>query len=476
MRSGSKNEKKEYNNCIGCKCEDCKKMRQSAKEINVQLCDGFELDEEILVNYTEKGKQVMILDLGAPMSLAGKEWMEQNLRDHELKLNEMKMSECHQVFRFGPSKQYVRKRMIELPVIVRRMDGKEDVLRVFTYLVDADVPFLCEKRTMVERWNSKIDTKNMVLETEIDGIKKEFRMIETGGNHVALEIEKGNLKEEQIFFTEENEDMNTFKAIKKVHEVTNHKSAEQLLKHYKRADLIGPDTVKTIKRVVRDCKICQKFGKSMVKPKIALPNASSFNEVVTLDLKQFGDKHVLWCIDSFTRFMQGKLLRNKKAETVLNAINECWNLPFGIPAVGFYADNGTEFKNVKMDELISKLGISICYGPVYSPWSNGINERNPASCDLTIKKLVEDKNEGITDVLVKTAAWTHNTNVNRAGYLPLTLVTGKTVTILGLTMGNEGIESVTDSEAVRKVMETIHRVTKEFKEAETKVKLKECPC
>ena len=74
-------------------------------------------------------------------------------------------------------------------------------------------------------------------------------MIGTGGNHVALEIEKGNLKEEQIFFTEENEDMNTFKAIKKVHEVTNHKSAEQLLKHYRRADLIGPDTVKTIKQV-----------------------------------------------------------------------------------------------------------------------------------------------------------------------------------------------------------------------------------
>jgi len=72
-RSGSKDEKKEYKNCIGCKCEDCKKMRQSAKEMNVQLCDGFKLNEEILVNYTEKGKQVMILDMGAPVSLAGKE-------------------------------------------------------------------------------------------------------------------------------------------------------------------------------------------------------------------------------------------------------------------------------------------------------------------------------------------------------------------------------------------------------------------
>ena len=87
---------------------------------------------------------------------------------------------------------------------------------------------------------------------------------------------------------------------------------------------------------------------------------------------------------------------------------------------------------------------------------------------------MEDMNIGLSAVLVMTAAWTHNTNVNRAGYSPLTLVTGKAVTIPGLTMGNEGSESVTDLEAVRRIMETIHKVTKEFREAETKVKLKEC--
>ena len=61
-------------------------MRKNAKELNVQLCDGYELDEEILVNYTEKGKQVMILDLGAQVSLAGNEWMAQYLKDHELEV------------------------------------------------------------------------------------------------------------------------------------------------------------------------------------------------------------------------------------------------------------------------------------------------------------------------------------------------------------------------------------------------------
>merc|ERR1712240_586535 len=220
------------------------RKRQSAKEMNVQLCDGFQLYKEILVNYTEKGKQVMILNLGAPVCLAGKEWMDQYLRDHELELKDMKMSECCQLFRFGPSKQYVSKEMVELPVIVRRMDGKEDVLKVFTYLVDADVPFLCGKRKMVEKWNSKIDTKNMVLETEIDGTRKDFKLIETAGNHVAIEIEKKSVKEEEILFAKEGEKLDTFKAIKKVHEVTNHKSAGQLIICFRNAGLIGPEMIK----------------------------------------------------------------------------------------------------------------------------------------------------------------------------------------------------------------------------------------
>ena len=205
-RSGSKDNKKEFKNCIACKCNECIKMRKSAKELNVQLCEGYELNEEILVNYTEKGKQVMILDLGAPVSLAGNEWMDQYLKDHGLEVRDMKTSECYQIFRFGPSKKYVSRTMVELPVIVRRMDGKEDVLKVFTYLVYADVPFLCGKREMVERWNLKIDTKNKVLETEIDGKRKDFRIIETGGNHVAIEIEKRNVKEEEIFFAKGKEE------------------------------------------------------------------------------------------------------------------------------------------------------------------------------------------------------------------------------------------------------------------------------
>ena len=188
--------------------------------------------------------------------------MTQYLREHELEIKDMKRQECNQIFRFGPSKQYISTVMVELPLIVKRMDGKDDVLKVFAYLVDADVPFLCGKRTL-ESWKSKLDTCNGVLETTIDGERKNFRMINTGSNHFGIEIENESKKGEEILYGKvKEEELETYKAVRKVHEVNNHKSADQLVAAYRNAGLMGPETIKTIKKVVSDCKVCQKFGKA----------------------------------------------------------------------------------------------------------------------------------------------------------------------------------------------------------------------
>ena len=66
----------------------------------------------------------MILDLGSPVSLAGKEWMTQYLREHGLEIKDMKMQDCYQIFRFGPSKQYTSNIMVKLSMKVKRLDGQ----------------------------------------------------------------------------------------------------------------------------------------------------------------------------------------------------------------------------------------------------------------------------------------------------------------------------------------------------------------
>ena len=82
--------------------------------------------------------------------------------------------------------------MVELPILLTRTDGREDVLKAQTYIVDVEVPFLCGKQTL-ESWNFNIWGQDKMLEIHIrDGIdhdKKFLKMIDTEGGHYGIVLE-----------------------------------------------------------------------------------------------------------------------------------------------------------------------------------------------------------------------------------------------------------------------------------------------
>ena len=81
--------------------------------------------------------------------------------------------------------------------------------------------------------------KNKVLETIIEGKRKDFRMLNTGSNHFALVIRSMVESDKDILYLNEgSEELTEFKAIRKVHEVNNHKSSEQLVAIYRQAGLL----------------------------------------------------------------------------------------------------------------------------------------------------------------------------------------------------------------------------------------------
>ena len=94
------------------------KVTDSATSVN--LCEEVEVGEEMMINYTytDMGRQMMILDIGAPISIAGVPWMEQYLEEFDLKIQDLKAVKCHQPFVFGPSRHYVRESLVEIPVLV----------------------------------------------------------------------------------------------------------------------------------------------------------------------------------------------------------------------------------------------------------------------------------------------------------------------------------------------------------------------
>merc|ERR1711989_300231 len=160
----------------------------------------------------------------------------------------------------------------------------------------------------------------------------------------------------------------------------------------------------------------------------------------------------------------GAIIKDKKAETIFEKLEMEWCNKYGFPAVGFYADNGGEFRNYKMEEFVRKIGIKVEFSPSYSPWSNGLNERNHYSADRIVRKLLD---EGASlEMAVSRACWTHNTNVMVSGYNHLTLMTGKSVVIPGISTGNMATESKFEDEAVRDAMENRFEITKKFREEE----------
>ena len=124
------------------------------------------------------------------------------------------------------------------------MDGKEDVLIVQTYLVDAEVPFLCGKQTL-EAWNFKIDGPGKILEIQIktgqDNGRKLLKMEDTIGGHYGIVLETRKKRNASLFLVEEDSgilfmedkegNLCSFRAVRKVHEVNRHKGKENYCQH-----------------------------------------------------------------------------------------------------------------------------------------------------------------------------------------------------------------------------------------------------
>ena len=194
---------------------------------------------------------------------------------------------------------------------------------------------------------------------------------------------------------------------------------------FRNAGKLNEETRKMIDEAVKKCEVCKKNSKSRSRPAVAISMATDFNSIVTIDLKVIGYRFIFWMVCTCTRFIQGKVLKDKKPESIVKALQRGWCLPYGYPTVGFWSDNGGEFRNATMEEFVNKLGIEIKFTPAYSPWSNGVNERNHYNCDVIVRKIMDEERKVSLEEAVKMTSCTHNTNVNVLGFHPLQLVIGK---------------------------------------------------
>ena len=101
-----------------------------------------------------------------------------------------------------------------------------------------------------------------------------------------------------------------------------------------------------------------------------------------------GNKHILTIIDHLTGWPETFPIPDKSADTIVATfINEY--LPVHMCSQYILSDNGTEFKNSLMDQVLQQLGIDRIFSAPYHPQSNGKLEVFHKYLKPTLKKLCE---------------------------------------------------------------------------------------
>ena len=122
----------------------------------------------------------MIVDSGAPMSIATTKWMDRYLKSMEVKEDEITEKVCNRKFKMGEN-VYMSKREIALPVRMKT-DGDDYVRKMITVsIVDReDELFLCGLKTLIE-WKAVVFYRKS--EMMFDETKKRVNMQILEGGH-----------------------------------------------------------------------------------------------------------------------------------------------------------------------------------------------------------------------------------------------------------------------------------------------------
>ena len=147
---------------------------------------------------------------------------------------------------------------------------------------------------------------------------KKVKLIESKGGHLIAQLELvGKWEDKDAIYLVENEnEVDSEKAIRKIYKILNHKSKEQMHYAFRNAGKMNEEIRKKIDEVVDKCEICKKNSHS-----VALPKATDFNSKVVIDLKIAGDNYILWMVCACTRFIQGRVMKDENPESIIKALH-----------------------------------------------------------------------------------------------------------------------------------------------------------
>ena len=384
---------------------------------------GIETEEEVLLLGETINKAV--LDCGASKTVCGEEWYQIFLESVSEQIKQqVDERPSNTTFRFGVGKLKASK-VVLIPAVIC-----EKKIRLEVHVVKTDIPLLLSLATMR---NLGMNINFASDEVTIAGRQFPLETISSGHYAIGLTdlpeativLESKEAAHEIMLTTE----LTTAQQALKLHRRFAHASSARVIKLLKSAQMSTKEIEQQLVTLDSTCDFCLRHKRAAPRPKVSLPLAYEFNELVTMDLKMINGVWVLHCVDYVTRFSAGCVLQSKEGEEVVDKLFTCWISSYG-PMKKLLYDNGGEFVNKSFKSLCASFNIIANDTASESPFQNGICERHNDLIGNMTKKIVEDVGCNL-NVAYMWALHAKNSLISVLGFSPYQLVFGKNPNIPG---------------------------------------------
>ena len=95
---------------------------------------------------------------------------------------------------------------------------------------------------------------------------------------------------------------------------------------------------------------------------------------------------ILYIIDVYSRYSMTVVVQDKSADSIVQAIIDSWIWNLFGPPFNILFNNGKEFSNQKIREMCEKFNIKMLTTGAYSPFQNGLCEKNHHTVDMMVEK------------------------------------------------------------------------------------------
>ncbi|CAG2191491.1 unnamed protein product [Mytilus edulis] len=340
--------------------------------------------QEALVLLTESANSA-ILDSACTSTVAGETWMKCYLDSLDSSIREKVVENPSEtLFKFGGGTVLQSTKKVTFPCAIAGVECE-----IQADVVTSDIPLLLSKDSM-KKAKMKLDLEND--SANIFGKDVQLQCTSSGHYCVPIDQLKIDIKVTAAALVATQMTKDKTKIIEKLHKQFAHPSAKRLKTLLKDAGGYTKEHLDCVDEITEGCDVCKKYKKTPARPVVSLPLATEFNEVVAVDLKEWKpNTYFLHLIDIATRFSLATVIKRKTPDVIADKIMSLWIGSGMGPPKRFLADNGGEFANEIFRDMCANLNIDVMNTAAYSPWQNGICERNHAVVDDCVAKILEDQ-------------------------------------------------------------------------------------